>query len=254
MKCILLGTGTSQGIPVIGCNCHVCSSSDPKDKRLRVSCYIEDCTTSKKILIDIGPDFRQQMLAHSISDIDAVFITHEHNDHIAGLDDIRSINFLHKKNMPVYGLPRVIDDIKNRFKYIFSAKKYPGTPQIELHPKHNNFNLGELRIQVLPIVHGKLEIIGFRINNFAYITDASFIPPSTMEMLKDLDTLVINALRREKHHSHFNLEEALEQIKKINAKRSYLTHISHVFETHENINNMLPKGVLVGYDGLSLTI
>jgi len=254
LKFILLGTGTSQGIPVIGCDCAVCTSKDKKDNRLRVSCYLEDEISKKSILIDIGPDFRQQMLRHKISDLDAVLLTHEHNDHTAGLDDIRSINFLHNKNMPLYGLPRVLNDLKARFRYVFNSSKYPGLPRVELYPTETDFYIGELAIHVIPVTHGRLPIIGFRIRNFAYITDASYISEESLAMLTGLDVLVLNTLRKEKHFSHFNLDEALEQIQIINPKQAYLTHISHAFDTHKNIEDMLPRGISVGYDGLSVSL
>lgn len=252
MNITLLGTGTSQGIPVIGCTCEVCLSSDSKDKRLRVSCYVED--TKNKILIDIGPDFRQQMLTNKISDIDAVLLTHEHNDHTAGLDDIRSINFLHNKNMPVYGMPRVLEDIATRFQYVFKSNKYPGLPRVELLPIHSEFHIGNLSILPIPIMHGKLPIIGYRIQNFAYLTDASFITEEAIGLLQNLDVLVVNALRKEEHYSHFNLEEALAFISQVGPKQSYLTHISHAFDTHSNISKLLPNQVSVGYDRLTIRV
>ncbi len=254
MECILLGTGTSQGIPVIGCKCPVCTSIDIRDSRLRVSCFIDDEESNQKILIDIGPDFRQQMLSNQISDIDAVLLTHEHNDHTAGLDDIRAINFLHNKNIPFYGLDRVITDIKNRFHYALSTNKYPGVPQIEMHTVEREIQLGSLKIIPIPIMHGTLPILGYRIKNFAYLTDASLITKESLEKLKDLDVLVINALRQKKHYSHFTLEEALIEIEKIRPKKTYLTHISHVFDTHENITKLLPDNVCVAYDGLRLSL
>jgi len=250
LNCTLLGTGTSQGIPVIGCACPVCASQDPRDKRLRVSCYLDDPDSGKKILIDIGPDFRQQMLSNAIADLDAVLLTHEHNDHVAGLDDVRSINFKFNKDMPIYGLARVLQDVKTRFHYAFKSNKYPGVPQLDLIEVNEDFNIGSLKICPIPVMHGRLPILGYRIHNFAYVTDASFLSASSVRKLQDLEYLVLNALRITPHHSHFNLEEALATIDKIKPKHCYLTHISHLFNTHEEIEKSLPANVSVGYDGL----
>ena len=240
MKIIALGTGTSQGIPLIGCQCAVCMSTDPADKRLRSSIYLE--TDQTKLLIDIGPDFRTQFLTNDITSVDHVLITHEHNDHIIGLDDIRPINFIQKKSIPVYSYQRVCTDIKNRFSYVFSST--PGTPQIELNTIDDNpFTINDLHITPINVNHGRLPIWGFRINNMAYITDASEIPEIEMEKLKNLDLLIINALRLEKHFSHFNLEESLAVIQKLQPKRSYLTHISHLMGLTADWESTLPNSV-----------
>lgn len=254
MNLIFLGTGTSQGIPVIGCKCEVCQSTDPHDNRTRSSAWIQT-NSGIKLLIDIGADFRQQMLLNNLDDVDAVLLTHEHNDHVAGLDDIRSINFLHKKNIPVYGMPRVIQSIRNRYPYIFSEHKYPGTPQIELHEiKSNHFSIGDTVIELIHVMHGNLPILGFKIDRLAYITDASHIAPNEKKKLKDLDILVINALRKKKHHSHFTLSEALNCITELSPKQSYLTHLSHLMGLSKDLDLEIPHDVSIAYDGLSINL
>lgn len=250
-----LGTGTSQGIPIIGCNHPVCFSKDPKDKRLRSSIIIEN--NKKFFLIDCGPDFRYQMILWKYNIIDAILLTHEHHDHTSGLDDIKQINNITNKNIPVYSLPRVLNEIKNRFYYFFLEKKYPGTSRIDLYSLQVNKQINIKGLEVLPlsIIHGKLPILGYRIKDFAYITDASFIPNNTLKLLKGVNTLVLNTLRKEpKHHSHFILNEALEIINIINPNKTYLTHISHLLGFHSNISKELPKNIYLAYDGLILNI
>lgn len=242
MKIIALGTGTSQGVPVIGCQCEVCLSKDIRDKRTRSSIYIESEKT--KLLIDIGPDFRSQFLDNQLSTVDAVLITHEHNDHIIGLDDIRAINFTQKKSIPFYMQQRVLDEVKYRFDYAFKASKYPGLPQIDLHLiSESVWQYKDLDITPINIMHGRLPILGYRINNMAYITDASVIPDTEWSKLENLDVLIINALRKTPHHSHFTLDEALVAAKRIGANKTYISHISHLMGKAEEWSQELPDNV-----------
>ncbi len=228
MRITLLGSGTSQGVPVIGCQCQVCLSTDYRDKRLRSSIFIE-CEGSN-ILIDIGPDFRQQMLTNQISNVDHIFITHEHNDHVAGLDDIRPINFKHQKAIPVYGMPRVITDVKRRFDYAFSKNPYPGTPQlfsVDLEPFLNIELTPTVSVLPIEIMHGELPILAFRIKEFAYLCDVSSISETALQVLSGLDLLIISALHHRPHPAHFTLEQALKAIELINPRQALITHMSH---------------------------
>ena len=254
MKITFLGTGTSQGVPVIACTCRVCSNSDLKDKRYRSSVLIE--IDNRAIVIDTGPDFRSQMLANHVQRLDAVLFTHEHKDHVAGLDDIRPFNFKQQAPISVYASDRVEQAIKREFHYIFAEKKYPGIPEIMLHKIDlEPFTLFE-NIQIIPIEvkHYLMPVLGFRINNFTYITDAKTIAEKEIEKIKGTEVLVINALRIESHPAHFNLDEALHFIDLIKPKKAFLTHISHLFGTHNEIEQMLPKNVYVSYDGLQFDI
>lgn len=257
------GTGSSQGIPVVGSNDPVCLSSDSKDKRLRSSALVECINPSGKkvrILIDCGPDFRQQMLTNNKSLIDAVLITHEHNDHVAGLDDLRPLIFRKGEDMPVYGLHRVLEHIKSRFDYAFTEIRYPGTPRFDLYPidylidSKTNLYIQEINITPIPIMHGKLPIVGYRIGNLAYVTDAHFIPEESIKLLKGLDCLIINALQIEKHPVHFNLEEALEMISILQPKKSFIIHITYKMGFHEEVQKMLPENVFLAYDTLSISL
>ncbi|MBP8157528.1 MAG: MBL fold metallo-hydrolase, partial [Flavobacterium sp.] len=228
MQVYFLGTGTSQGIPVIGSNHPVCHSEDLKDKRLRVSVWVSDNDTS--FVIDCGPDFRQQMLTSGCNQLDAVLFTHEHADHTAGLDDIRPFFFKQKKDIPIYAHKRVLKNFKKRFDYIFETEnKYPGAPSVETYEVKNNqsFDLGETKIIPININHGSLQVFGYRIKDFAYLTDAKTIGNTEIKKLKGVKVLVVNALREEPHHSHFNLQEALDFIHLVQPERAYLTHISH---------------------------
>ncbi len=253
MKIICLGSGTSQGVPVIGCQCSVCTSDDSRDKRLRSSVYIE--TEEAKILIDIGPDFRQQFLHNGLDDIDAVLITHEHNDHIAGLDDIRAINFAHRKSIPVYTSRRVADCLKAYYPYIFTDDLYPGAPRVSITVIDDNpFTINGLPISPIKIDHGRLEIYGYRIRDFAYLTDAKNIPEDQYPLLKGLNTLVINALRKQEHHSHFTLQEALSEIEKIQPRQAYLSHISHLMGLTADWEGLLPKTVWPFNDNMILDL
>lgn len=251
MKITILGTGTSQGIPVIACNCIVCRSADHKDKRLRVSVLIE--TGDKTIVIDSGPDFRYQMLRANVKDLDAILFTHEHKDHVAGLDDIRPFNYLLKKNIEIYATERVQHALKKEFSYIFAEAHYPGLPQIDLNTIANEaFPVGETTIVPLDIMHYKLPILGFRINDFVYITDAKTISEETIAKIEGAKILVVNALQKEQHISHFTLDEAITFAQKIGAEETYFTHISHNMGLHEVVEKELPNNIKLAYDGLTL--
>jgi len=251
LKITILGTGTSQGIPVIACNCIVCRSTDHKDKRLRVSVLIE--TGDRTIVIDSGPDFRYQMLRANVKDLDAILFTHEHKDHVAGLDDIRPFNYLLKKNIEIYATERVQHALKKEFSYIFAEAHYPGLPQIDLNTIANDaFSVGETTIIPLDIMHYKLPILGFRINDFVYVTDAKTISEETISKIEGAKILVVNALQKEQHISHFTLDEAIDFARKIGAKETYFTHISHNMGLHEVVEKELPDNIKLAYDGLTL--
>ncbi len=254
LKITFLGTGTSQGVPVIACKCDICLSNNLKDKRLRSSILIEKDNTL--IVIDAGPDFRQQMLRQEINRVDAIVLTHEHKDHIGGLDDVRAFNYILKKPMDIYAEKRVLEDIKNHdFAYAFAKKKYPGVPQMNLIEIDNSeFSVGNIKFMPVRGIHLKLPVFGYRIDNFAYITDMNFISIEEKEKLKNLDVLVITALRIRPHLSHFNLEQALEIIAEVKPKKAYLTHISHYLGLYDELEKSLPKNVHLAYDNLSITI
>ena len=254
MKIYFLGTGTSQGIPVIGSTHPVCQSVDFKDKRLRVAIWISWNDTS--IIVDCGPDFRQQMLISNCQKVDAILFTHEHADHTAGLDDIRPFNFK-QGNIPIYAHQRVIDNLKKRFDYIFETEnKYPGAPSVDIVEVRNNqsFELGGKSVIPIDALHGDLQVFGYRIDDFAYLTDIKTIALEEIAKLQDLKVLVINALRFEPHDTHFNLTEALDFIALIQPEKTYLTHISHVFGFHEAIQRQLPDNVFLAYDNLEINI
>lgn len=252
MRLKFLGTGTSQGIPVIGSHHPVCLSDNPKDKRLRASVIIT-LDSSEKILIDCGPDFRQQMLQNHEEQIDAVLITHEHNDHVIGLDDLRPLIFKNQSDMPLYCLERVGKEIKSRFPYAFAEEKYPGSPSFDLNIISETFSLLNTEITPIHVLHSALPIIGFKINKLAYITDASFITNDEKEKLKDLDYFIINCLRKEQsHHSHFILPEVLDLVKELKPKKTYLTHISHHLGFHDELEILLPDHIKPAYDGLEI--
>ncbi|TYA59089.1 MBL fold metallo-hydrolase [Formosa maritima] len=253
MKITFLGTGTSQGIPVIGSTHPVCLSNNSKDKRLRVSVLIE--WDDYKYVIDCGPDFRQQMLRANCTKLDGILFTHEHADHTAGLDDIRPY-FFRQGDIPIYAHRRVINELKRRFDYIFEIEnKYPGAPGVSINEIQNKpFKLSNLEVISIDGLHYNLQVFGFRFNKFAYLTDMKTINDKELEKLKDLDVLVVNALRETPHVSHFNLEEALEFIKKVNPKKAYLTHISHLLGFHDEVQQKLPKNVFLAYDNLQITL
>ena len=254
MKVYFLGTGTSQGIPVIGSNHPVCKSTDFKDKRLRVSVWVS--WENYSFVIDCGPDFRQQMLSSNCQKVEGILFTHEHSDHTAGIDDIRPFNFKQGK-IPIYAHQRVIDNIKRRFEYVFeTVNKYPGAPSVETIEVINNqpFPLGNKMVIPIDVMHGNLQVFGYRIDDFAYLTDVKTIDKSEIEKLKNLKVLVINALREEPHDMHFNLKEALDFITLVQPKTTYLTHISHIMGFHEEVQKRLPENVFLAYDNLEITI
>jgi phosphoribosyl 1,2-cyclic phosphate phosphodiesterase len=253
MKITLLGTGTSQGVPIIGCKCAVCLSPDLHDKRLRSSVMIE--TEGLTVVIDSGPDFRQQMLRAEVEHLDGLIFTHEHKDHIAGLDDIRGFNFIPKEAIDVYASERVQVAIKREFPYIFAETKYPGVPEINLITVGQNaFKMKGLIIEPIHVMHHLLPVLGFRIGDFSYITDANFISEEEKAKIKGSKVLILNALRREKHISHFNLEEALALIDELKPEAAYLTHISHQLGLHAEVNLELPANIHLGYDGMVLQL
>ena len=253
MKVWFLGTGTSQGIPVIGSSHPVCLSSDPRDKRLRVSVWIH--WDDYSYIIDCGPDFRQQMLSYPVDRLDAILFTHEHSDHTAGLDDIRPY-FFRQGDIPVYAHQRVLQSLRKRFDYIFATEdKYPGAPSVrEVEIGNKPFKVGDISVVPINVMHNRVQVFGFRIGNFAYITDAKTIADEEVKKLKGLDVLVINALREEPHHSHFSLHDALEFIQEVRPKRSYLTHISHHLGFHAQVQASLPENVFLAYDNLKITL
>lgn len=251
MNIIFLGTGTSTGVPEIGCQCAVCQSPNPKDKRLRSSILIE--TEEKQILIDCGPDFRQQMLNKPFCKLDAVLITHEHYDHVGGIDDLRP--FSKFGDVQLYAEQNVCNAIQIRLPYCFTAQKYPGVPNLQLNAiTLDSFSVEGVDIQPIRITHGKLPILGFRIGNMAYLTDVSSIPENEYAKLANLDVLVIDALRDKPHPSHETVAEALQQIERIQPKQAYLMHMSHHFGLHAQRQNELPTNVHIAYDDLKLTI
>lgn len=253
MKVTFLGTGTSQGVPVIGCTCAVCRSLDYRDKRLRSSIHID--VNGQSLVIDTGPDFRQQMLRENINRLDAVILTHAHRDHTAGLDDVRAYNFLQHQAMPVYGTTETLRQIREDFAYIFNPDGYPGLPKLDLRTiSENAFTIKDTTLTPLPVLHLRLPVLGFRIGNFSYITDANVIPDDTYEKLRDTKVLVLNALQKEEHVSHFNLKEAIEVVKKINPEKAHFTHISHKMGLHGAVSKELPKNISLAADGLQIVL
>jgi phosphoribosyl 1,2-cyclic phosphate phosphodiesterase len=249
LKVTFLGTGTSQGVPVIACKCDVCLSGNHKDKRLRTSALIE--VDGKRFLIDIGPDFRQQMLSAGVDNIDAVLLTHEHHDHVGGLDDVRAFNFINKAPVDFYADIRVLEYLQSTFSYAFGENKYPGAPNINLHEIDDDiFTIDDVRFTRIKGFHYRLPISGFRVGDFAYLTDFNYISDEEKEKLFGVKYLVINALRKQKHISHFSLPESLKLIKEISPKKAYLTHLSHQMGLHDEVSKILPDNVEIAYDGL----
>ena len=254
MEVTFLGTGTSQGIPIIGSDHPVCFSTDPRDTRLRVAVLVE--WQEYTYVIDCGPDFRQQMLTNKVTRIDGILFTHEHADHVMGLDDIRPF-FFRQGDIPIYGHARVLTALQKKFDYIFASEnKYPGAPSVIANPieKDTELLLGNLEVVPINALHNRLQVFGFRFGDFVYLTDVKTVSDAEREKLKNVKVLVVNALRIEPHHSHFNLEEALEFITEIAPDRAYLTHISHMLGFHEEVSKTLPDNVFLAYDTLKITI
>ncbi len=253
MTITFLGTGTSQGVPVIACGCEVCTSTDSRDKRLRSSILVESDTTT--VVIDSGPDFRYQMLRANVQKLDALVFTHEHKDHVAGMDDIRAFNYKQQSALDIYADTRVQATIVREFPYVFAEHKYPGIPQVNLNTIGNEpFNVGDITLTPIEVMHYRLPILGFRINDFTYITDAKTISDSEKEKLKGTKTLVLNALQKQEHISHFTFQEAIDFAIEIGAEQTYFTHISHRLGKHADVSTELPPGIQLAYDGLKLTI
>lgn len=253
MKITFLGTGTSQGVPVIGCDCKVCRSDNMKDKRLRSSVLIE--VDGLNLVIDSGPDFRQQMLLYNVRKLDAILLTHQHKDHIAGMDDIRAYNYFQKKPMDVYGDVRVQEAIRREFAYVFAEHRYPGIPEMNLHLIDNKaFEIQGVEIIPILVKHKCLPVFAFRIKDFTYITDANFINDNEIEKIKGSKIIVVNALRKKQHISHYTLSEALQLLEELNPEQAYLTHISHQMGLYDELTKELPRNVRFAHDGLQITI
>jgi phosphoribosyl 1,2-cyclic phosphate phosphodiesterase len=253
LKVTFLGTGTSQGVPVIACDCPVCSSLDYRDKRLRSSIHLQ--IGEKSLVVDTGPDFRQQMLREKIKTLDAVIFTHEHKDHTAGLDDIRSYNFLQKKDMPVYATHPVIQQLKREYSYVFEEIKYPGVPTVNIHEINSKpFSVEGIPVIPIQVMHYRLPVLGFRFGDFTYITDAKYIEEKEMEKIRGTKILVLNALQLNHHISHFTLDEAIGMVEMLQPERAYFTHISHKLGTHAEVEAGLPSNIRLAYDGLKISI
>jgi phosphoribosyl 1,2-cyclic phosphate phosphodiesterase len=251
LKITFLGSGTSSGVPMIGCSCEVCTSANKKDKRLRSSILVESETTT--IVVDTTPDFRYQMLRANVKKLDAVLFTHPHKDHIAGLDDVRAYNYFQQKPMELYANSLTEEAIKREFAYAFSDKKYPGIPNLNLNTIDDKpFVVGDIPVVPILVWHLKMPVLGFRFGRFTYITDANKIENEEKEKIKGSDAMVLNALRKESHISHFTLDEAVAMVQELDVPRAYFTHISHQLGKHEDINADLPKGIELAYDGIQL--
>ncbi len=249
MKITFLGTGTSQGVPVIACECETCSSDDSRDKRLRTSILIEKDGTT--LVIDAGPDFRQQMLREDVKRLDAIILTHEHKDHIAGMDDVRAFNYKAQDAIDIFAEERVQKAVRKEYSYVFAEYQYPGVPKMRLNTiTDEEFSVRNISITPLRVFHYRLPVYGFRIGNLAYITDANYIPEETKEKIIGVKYLVINALRKEKHISHFSLREAIDFIRQISPRKAFITHISHQMGCHKDLELELPPGIILAEDGL----
>lgn len=248
MRITVLGSGTSQGVPVIGCQCEVCRSDDSRDKRLRSSIMVEHLST--RIVVDAGPDFRQQMLREKVRTLDAILITHTHKDHIAGLDDVRSFNYLMKCPMKIFACARDQEAIRQEFSYAFSDNPYPGVPEFDMRLlTDGSFRVGDIDIQPIRVMHHKLPVFGFRFGRLAYLTDVNSIPDQAYLQLMGLEVLIIGALRKEKHISHFSLPEAIEVAKRIDARQTWFTHVSHLMGRYAEVQPLLPSGMHLAFDG-----
>lgn len=254
MKVTFLGTGTSQGVPVIACNCKVCRSTNPKDKRLRSSVLIEDEHTT--VVIDSGPDFRQQLLRENTQKLDAVVFTHGHKDHTAGMDDVRAFNYKQQRAMDIYANAHTQEILKREFAYVFGERNYPGLPELTLHTIKPNeaFTVNTLTFRPIEVLHYRLPVLGFRVGDFTYVTDANFISDESKQMIKGSKVLVLNALRRESHISHFTLRQAVELAEELKADNTYFTHLSHQMGLHDELAAELPSHIQPAYDGLQIEI
>lgn len=253
MKVTFLGTGTSQGVPVIGCGCEVCRSLDFRDKRLRSSIFVE--TEKVNLVVDTGPDFRQQMLRENVNRLDAVLFTHEHKDHTAGMDDIRSFNFRQRKDMPIFARAQVLNQLKQEFAYVFAQSKYPGVPQVAVHEIENRpFKVDGITVTPIEVMHYKLPVFGFRIYDFTYITDAKTVAPEEVDKIRGSKVLVVNALQKDPHISHMTLDEAIDFAGEVGAEQTYFTHISHKLGKHKEVQAQLPAGINLAYDGLKIVL
>lgn len=254
-----LGTGTSQGVPMVACRCAVCTSTDPRDKRLRSSAlvrYRASNSAERVLLIDAGPDMRQQMLRADVDALDAVLLTHEHMDHVAGIDDLRAFNFAQKRAMDIHGATATLEAVRRVFHYAFGAQRYPGVPDLRLHPLQAGVPVAVAGVPVLPVevMHYHMPVLGFRIGGLAYVTDAKTIAPGQRDALRGADVLVLNALRIMPHVAHFNLEEALAVVDDLRPRTAYFTHISHLLGRHADVQQRLPKGVHLAHDGLKVRV
>ncbi|MFL5786841.1 MAG: MBL fold metallo-hydrolase [Flavisolibacter sp.] len=253
LKITFLGTGTSSGVPMIACGCEVCTSTDKKDKRLRSSILVESEFT--KVVVDTTPDFRYQMLRANVKNLDAVLFTHPHKDHIAGLDDVRAYNFFQHRPMNLYANQMTMEALVREFAYAFADKKYPGVPELELNTIGTDpFIIGDIPIIPIMVWHMRMPVFGFRFGSFSYITDANRIDEAEKEKIRGSEILVVNALRIEKHISHYTLEEAIELVKELDISQAYFTHISHQLGKHRDVEKSLPRGIHLGYDGLVINI
>jgi phosphoribosyl 1,2-cyclic phosphate phosphodiesterase len=248
-----LGTGTSSGVPMVACKCAVCKSADSKDKRLRSSVHLQSLSTS--VVIDTTPDFRYQMLRSNVEQLDCVVFTHAHKDHIAGLDDVKAFNFIHQSVMPLFASKETADAIKRDFYYAFAEKKYPGVPSLEMHVKDDeSFSVGDLDFQPIKVKHLHMDVLGYRIGDFTYITDANYISDEEKHKIVGSKVLVLNALRKEKHLSHFTLQEAIDLAVELQVPTTYFTHISHQLGLHDEVSKELPAGMFLAYDGLVIHV